>query len=293
MTTSTKQSFSLSATLIALLAMLCMAGCRSQKPDAATAGHTPAATATAPALPASEADRYETLCASYRPWTDVSLPVKIELKSPARLSASARAYMKRGEWVYMSVRMLGFEIATLWVDNDSVIAVDKFHKRYVSQSLSSLFGSGKVSLLDIQDLLTGRAFLAPEGTATPSMRRQFSITDNGADSWLLIPEKETDGFSYGFLVSTPDNTLLATQVEVGSHAATIMYASPVTTPDAGAFCKSVNLTTSTPKGTSLEAALTWDFSSAKWNSGEERAPKVPSGYTRISASSLLKTLGNL
>lgn len=287
--------------LLALILAVAATGCRSHKNNVKTPPQgfeivesgKPVTLTPAEIKKLSLPERYDQLCSTYNEWSDFSAPIKLELKAPARLSASGRAYMKRGEWIYISVRMLGFELATVWVDRDSVHAVEKVNKRFVSESLSKVFGSGKVTLTDVQDLLTGRAFLAGKGTATASMRKDFSFSENGNDSWLMIPKRQPSGASYGFLVNTGWNALSATQLEVGSHNASVLYNLPTATKANGTFMKEATVATSTPKGKNIEATITWDLGSAKWNTGETRTWKAPKGYTRISAAALLKTLGSL
>ena len=79
--------------------------------------------------------RYAMLTGSWKAWRDVELGAKIRLLSPAKFNAAGKVYMKRGEWISVSVRMLGFEVATLWLDRDSVVAVDKFHKKYPNKPI--------------------------------------------------------------------------------------------------------------------------------------------------------------
>ena len=53
--------------------------------------------------------RYAMLTGSWKAWRDVELGAKIRLLSPAKFNAAGKVYMKRGEWISVSVRMLGFE----------------------------------------------------------------------------------------------------------------------------------------------------------------------------------------
>lgn len=53
-------------------------------------------------------------------WHDMTLPVKLSLKSPTSFSMGGRATIVRDSVVYMSFRVLGFEAAVLNVTADSV-----------------------------------------------------------------------------------------------------------------------------------------------------------------------------
>ena len=108
--------------------------------------------------------RLTALCGSYAEWEDVQIPVRATLTSKNGLTCSGKAALKRGEWISISLRMLGFEVASVWIDRDSVHAVDRYHKIYLSESIARVMGNAGVTLTDIQDILMGRAFIAgPQG----------------------------------------------------------------------------------------------------------------------------------
>ena len=102
-------------TAIAMAGMLgaCSAGKKATKATLPT--ETPAEISQQ-----TPSQRYTELCNSYGWWEDVQMPVRLSLTAPKNLSVNARAAMKRGEWISLSVRMLGFEVASAFVDRDSV-----------------------------------------------------------------------------------------------------------------------------------------------------------------------------
>lgn len=198
--------------LLPLLILTCaLAGCRSQKGATDTTGDIREGVA----IPANTAlnSRYTMLTESWKPWTDMEVGLKVSLNSPAKLNASGKAWMKRGQWISISVRMLGFEVATLWIDRDSVVAVDKFHKKYLSEPTSRLLGDADITLEDMQDLLTGRAFLVGSGTAKVTDRKEFDF-EQAANGWYLLPRRQPDKFDYGFLASNTTNALRGAIIEV-------------------------------------------------------------------------------
>lgn len=89
-------------------------------------------------------------------WHDVYLPVKVSLLQPASMSLSGRATMVRDSAVFVSMRVLGMEVATLYADRDSVIVLDKFHKYVYSEPLSAVTSRAGLTLGDIQEILLGR-----------------------------------------------------------------------------------------------------------------------------------------
>ena len=112
-----------------------LAGCSSSKKAGHQQAGEPIPTDAALQTPRQ---RYDALCAAYGDWQDVSMPVRISLNEPKKVSFQAKATMKRNRWINFSVRLFGFELASVFVDTDSVHAIDKYHKLYLSESLSKL-----------------------------------------------------------------------------------------------------------------------------------------------------------
>lgn len=277
--------------LIGVLVIVATAltGCTSQKPAGSTKAGAPVPTEAALQTPAQ---RYDALCADYGDWQDVSMPVRISLTRPKTLSLQAKAVMKRDQWIHFSVRMLGFELASVFVDTDSVHAIDKYHRLYLSESLSMLFGGAKISIGDLQDLMMGRGFIAgPKGgTFTLPMASQLNFTPS-EEGLVITPARKPTEYDYGFILYPYANNLMATSVSVGEkYAGTATYLD-FTPTMAGSFAATVKL--AVVKGEKAEATLKWDIMSAKWNKGENRSWKQPKGYERISAERLLKSITSL
>ena len=95
-------------------------------------------------------------------WHDMTIPVKLSLKSPTSFSLGGRATIVRDSVVYMSFRVLGFEAAVLNVTADSVFFVDKYHKYYFAESMNAVLGRYRkdMGIGHIQELLMGRSPLA-------------------------------------------------------------------------------------------------------------------------------------
>lgn len=275
---------------IAIAAILpALTGCRAGK---SATGTTDAGTANASKEIASQSplQRYDALCAGYSEWQDVNMPVKLSLTEPQNLGISARAMMKRNEWISLSVRMLGFELASVWIDNDSVHATDKYHKLYLSESIDKIFAGAGVTIAEIQDLLMGRGFLLGDGGGTFTLPIAPQLTFENTDAGLIIlPASKLQGFDYGFILYPDANNILAATVSVGSkYNGVVTYTDFRDTGSTGTFARTVRISIDGLK--KAEASIVWDLGSAKWDSGETRSWKRPKGYTRISADKLLKTL---
>lgn len=272
------------------VALMMAAGCSSQKSANKKSFETEVPSDVALQTPPQ---RYAELCRSYGDWQDVALPLKVSLRAPKSISLSARAEMKRGSWIYMSVRMLGFEVASLWADNDSVHAIDRYHKAYVSESLGRIFGGTGVTVNDVQDLLLGRGFVVGQHGGTFTRAQEGNITLSATpDGLMVFPATQPIGFEYGFILPADANRIGAASVSVGDkYAATVAYGAFITTSHSGTFASEAEI--EMVKGKKIAAGLDWNFHSAKWNTGLDRQWKQPSGYSRMSADKILKALTKL
>lgn len=88
-------------------------------------------------------------------WHDVYMPVKVSVDKPISQSLSGRATMVRDSLVHISMRMLGFEVAVMHIENDSMWVIDKFHKYQFAESLDKVLGKHKMSLGALQDIILG------------------------------------------------------------------------------------------------------------------------------------------
>lgn len=269
----------------AILSLFVAAGCRSAKDTGANgAAGSQSAISTETATGGSLTTRYTALVESWKPWRDLEVNAKVQIASPAKINGAGKVYMKRGEWISVSVRMLGFEVASLWVDSDSVIVMDKFHKKYLMESTARLLGAQDVTISDIQDLLLGRAFLNGKGTATTSNRTAFELRD-ADNGWYLLPRQQPANFTYGFLVSLTANVLRGAAIDVdgyGSVAAN--YSDYFESRTSGWFAQEVAVENS--RGKKIAATLKWDLNGAKFNAGVSKSRPQPKGYDRINAADL-------
>ncbi len=239
----------------------------------------------------SEPPAFEKLLAGTRPdWTDVRLPLNVKLTQPANVNLNASVDMRRGEYIKFSVRVLGFEVASAWIDTDSVHAIDKMGKRYVSESVSRVTTDLGFDIADIQDILLGRVFNVDSRDAHAL---GFSVEPIGYDNlYLMRPEPRPESVDYGFVVAGGEAPMLSSfLIEADKFNAVAQYSDHDVTV-AGTLSRRVGIASSSPKNVSAE--LIWNLGSAKWNKGERQKWQVPGrGYTKISLNSLLSILNKL
>lgn len=267
--------------IITILALLPITACHTSKESSPV---------MQPAGEMSLRDRFELLASGYSEWGDVTVPVKVELTSPKRLSVSGRAVMERGKSVYISLRVFGMEIGNLYVTGDSVYAVDKIHKYIVAESISRFLGGLPLTINDMQDLLLGQAFLMETGRLSSSDYKKVSLVQD-AGGWTITPKKTFDGVSYTFGIADENNTVSSLIASKDNDLLPVgcRYSSHVSGTAAGTVAQKVSIAGTIGKH-DIEASLRWSADEAKWNTGTPRQWSVPKNYKQIPASSLIKAL---
>ena len=233
---------------------------------------------------------YDALVSSYKDWQTVEIPVKIEISSPMQFGCSARVQMIRGRWLGISIRMLGFEVAYLTADNDSVHAYAKVQKRYVSESIDRLFSSSGYNLENLQDLLLGRVFVPGGTTATPADASKFNLSELDG-TLLIVPLVQPEMAQIGFASLPETGSLLTTTCMAGADKQVVLTYGAAKNSAGGAVASETAVTAATTS-IGAEALIKWDVNGARWNRQmTPRQWKVPSGARRIKVTSeLLKSL---
>lgn len=105
-------------------------------------------------------------------WTTFYAPVTVDIDQPMSLAVSGRATMVNGKYIHLSMRLLGMEMAVMYVDADSAYILDKYHKYMFAESLPKLLGDKYKNLKigDLQKILLGQQNIPANNmvTVTPS-----------------------------------------------------------------------------------------------------------------------------
>lgn len=236
-------------------------------------------------------ERFELLASSYSEWEDVTVPVKLDLSSPKRLSVSGRAVMERGKSIFISLRVFGMEIGNVYVTGDSVYAVDKIHKYIVAENITRFLGGFPLTINDMQDLLLGQAFLLENGRLSKSDYKKIALAQESVGEWTITPKDTFDGISYTFGVAGESNAVSSLMASKDSRVLPVgcKYSSHVKGTGAGTIAQKVSI--AGKAGThDIEASLRWSVDDTEWNTGNPRQWNAPKNYKQIAASSLLKAL---
>lgn len=242
--------------LYVIIIIVMLAGC---KRHAQPGPETP----VGPETPAQALQQvYEPLSRTYHDWTDVYMPMTMSLQSPISQSVSGRISMKRGEWIHMSLRVLGMEVASLLVDNEQVWIVDKMHKAYVHESLQDVLSRYPLTVSDVQDCLLGQLF-APT--------RDF-LADN-IEATIIEAEPP---MLQSLIMAKDDDRYV--QVAYAGHTE-----SPAGIVAGSLVLEAIGL------GKPVTGSITWRLDKAEWNTGRELKFAQPgAAYQQIDAKKVLK-----
>ncbi len=121
--------------ILGLLAVFILAGCRSQKQ-----------TSTAPVEPAAEEPT----------WANVSMPVRVSIVEPVKFALNGTATMVRGEYVLVSFRTFGFEVATVCLTPEELNLVMKMpSKVWVQEPVGERLRSRGLQFSTLQEAMLG------------------------------------------------------------------------------------------------------------------------------------------
>ena len=281
--------------------ILGMGACRSSKKAAKASDeyNTGKTAVTGKSLP----DRFSSLTGSYSDWTDLRVPVKIQIAAPGRTSLSGVAMMRKDECIYVSIRMLGFEVGSLYADNESVQVIVKAlgTNMYWTEPLSVVKDYYGLSIGDIQSLLMGRPFLSGSGTISASDKGKFNIAEiadssMGNNGFTFSPKKLPEFIAWTFTArETKDELPYLAAMSItpkGYPTLDCTFGAPLISP-AGSVTPSIEAGTKI-NGKEFELFWNWSFDSAKWNTGLNISkPQVSKSATKVETEQLLKMLKTL
>lgn len=269
------------AAIAAIISVAALTGCRASR-SAAISG-------TGDATEMTLAERARDVAAANLPWTQLNLPIKIAVKSPQKISLSGRIYMRRDRDIYITLRVLGMEVANMYVNSDSVYAADKLHKYYIAEPIKDIFAGASLSIGDIQDALLGRPFINGRGNLTDKMLSGVTLTDTPDNQWIMTPRSRINGkIEYQFKFSKESNALMSLVFNTGSKFYGCTYSSPAEI-DGSRFMERIAIATKVGK-TPIDATITFDFNKVKWEVPSSARWRNPSGYKRITPAALAKSL---
>lgn len=223
-------------------------------------------------------------------WRTFKSGGNVEIGSGSKsLSSSMQMKMIRNKSIYVSVRpVLGIEAAKMVINGDSILLVDKLHKRYILEKASLLTNGIPVTVGALQDIFLGRAFELGKGSLTQDLKDDFTISvkDNKV---ILTPKNQFNGFDYNFVYDSRNNIVSLNVIPSSSGASTysVTYGK-VQGSVAGKVATKANVATKL-NGNSLK--LEMEYKDINWNESFTIDTNIPKNYKRIEGKDIMQLLG--
>ena len=114
-------------------------------------------------------------------WKNVSVPVRLELLEPQKATLAGRLTMVRDEYALISLRMLGFEVAQIYVTpSEADVVVKQIQKMWIQEPLGSRLAELNLPFATLQEALLGRK------EAFDRIPRGLDLTLGGTDSTPVL-----------------------------------------------------------------------------------------------------------
>jgi hypothetical protein len=122
----------------------------------------------------------------------LSYKAKCDYKDPnMEQSFTMNLRMKRDSILWISITAVGFEVARAKLDKDSVKVISRLEKKYYVYGydyIKKLSGT-KLSLLQIQNLLTANLLFLPENYTATVDKTKFKTTEGYIENTLTLDDK--------------------------------------------------------------------------------------------------------
>ena len=233
----------------------------------------------------------QTVAETVPAWNDVTISGKLTINSgKSSISSPVILKMVNDKMISISIRpILGIEMGKIYITNDSLVAVDKYHKTYFKENIVSLVGFD-LDVASLQALFLSHPFQPGEGPITDKNRKKFNATNPDTDgNWNIAPKKQPDAFSYNFDMN--GNNVSSFNLVVATNSAYLPFAAnfhAFRLSTKGIFASEINLELPlSDSNMQTRLSYTKDFS---WDTGLTDNIQVPSNARRMSLPDFIKLL---
>ena len=232
------------------------------------------------------AELYKQTVSNYSDWEKVKVPISVSLSQPAQISVSGTAVMERGKSVSISMRILGMEVASMYLSNDSIVILDRWNKRYVCEELRRFLGDFPISVSNVQDMLTGRPFVLGTEQLNASDAGVMEFEVDG-QYWACKPKEMPAWMEYAFAF-LGQSMVSVTAGIAGKTPVVMNYSNEQITPF-GPMAANVEVY-AVAGSKKVDGTISWKFGKASWNGDVTLKPvNIPVGYNRVYAADILKS----
>ena len=206
-------------------------------------------------------------------------------------SVSSRANLRidRDKALQISLQpMFGVEMFRLYMDNETLIFLDRMNKRYVKESLEELKKTYPVGFdyNTLQALLTNGLFVSGNTAIEKSDYKKFRYSQT-SNNYNLKSADGKSGIEYNFTVNAADRITFTHLTEpVKKYSLQWGYTDFMMVKEK-TFPSKMNISAGT---SSRNLDVTMSFSDIVLNEPVDIQVKIPSGYSRTSLSDIIKII---
>lgn len=224
-------------------------------------------------------------------FTTFSSKVNLSLSSGTKsLSSKSSLRILRDKAIQLSVQPLfGVEMLRLYVDNDSIVFLDRMNKRYVKESLADvreLYPVG-FDFKTVQSLLTNRVFMSGKEDVFYDDFEQFTTNRVSDLHYQIKSVDKKSGIEYSFAIDGNDRITLAHLNEPKRNYSMDWEYDDFMLKNSKLFPHRMNVKLATTK---RKADIGMEFSSIVINDDFDLQISIPSSYSRANINDLLKII---
>ncbi|MBR1882256.1 MAG: DUF4292 domain-containing protein [Muribaculaceae bacterium] len=277
----------LSGITIASVFLSSVSACRSAQNAVAYPDSTGNGTSTTIITPATDASLVPAMVAANQlDWNTLQASGTVRLGGKQSFSSSMTLRMVKNQSIYISLRpLLGIEVGKLLITGDSLLVVDKYHKRYIAENVSLITNGVPITVGTLQDVFLGRAFVIGSGTLSDDNSDMVSA-QAGDDHFTLTPNEQPHDFTYGFHV-TQQGHISALEIVPRKDVPYLAHYDDVQNTPAGQVATHVQVK-ALIKGN--EFIIELDLNRLKWNENVNIDTTMPSNYKRIDGHQIVSIM---
>ncbi len=290
----------LATSIIALVAIAFVAACGTHRAVVAPAAtsqpqpNTQAGNTATSQAPTTQPNVAQQMSTTFLNWNTLQASGSVELDGGVSMSSSMQMRMIKGKSIYISIRPFGLvEVAKIMITGDTLIVVDKLHKRYLCENVKLITGGIPADVNTLQDIFLGRPFVLGAGTLSAQNAELFNTSPTANGGHLLTPIKQYKEFSYRFSFDSKQHILSAEVVPAQAVAGNSAYAvnySNVKCTMAGNVAQNIHIATQL---NAKDFTLNLKYSNLSWNGAVKIDTTLPGKkYKRVAGTSLLYMLNN-
>lgn len=224
-------------------------------------------------------------------FSTLSSKLNMELISGTR-SLSSRANLKivNGRALQISIQPLfGVEMFRLHVDVDTLVLLDRMNKRYVKESLASLKEVYPVGFdyYSLQSLFANALFITGKENKTSADYSDFQYSQSSDLNYHLRAADSESGIEYEFTVNGNDRITFAHLMQPSEKYSLQWAYNNFASVEEQFFPHKMDIIAGT-SSRKIEVGLL--FSDIITNNPMELNINVPSGYTQVTLSEILKII---